>query len=182
FRAALLRAIVFMIVASPCAVVLSTMPPLLAAIANAGRHGVLVKSATVMEQVGRTGAVAFDKTGTLTRGELRVTEVRPAPGQRAERLLALAAAAEHRSEHPVGRAVRAAARERGLPADGAATEFRALPGRGVRAVVDGTEVRVERAGEGAAGPAETAVQVRSEERRVGKECGWRGAAEQSQDD
>ncbi|MBB5433866.1 heavy metal translocating P-type ATPase [Nocardiopsis composta] len=159
FRAALLRAIVFMIVASPCAVVLSTMPPLLAAIANAGRHGVLVKSATVMEQVGRTGAVAFDKTGTLTRGELRVTEVRPAPGQRAERLLALAAAAEHRSEHPVGRAVRAAARERGLPADGGAADFRALPGRGVRAVVDGTEVRVERAGEGTAGPAETAVQV-----------------------
>src|SRR5690606_27586489 len=75
----LLRAMTFMIVASPCAVVLATMPPLLAAIANAGRHGVLVKSAVVMEQVGRTGAVAFDKTGTLTRGELRVTEVRPAP-------------------------------------------------------------------------------------------------------
>ena len=58
----------FMIVASPCAVVLATMPPLLASIANAGRHGVLVKSAVVMEQLGSTTQVAFDKTGTLTEG------------------------------------------------------------------------------------------------------------------
>jgi len=64
----LLRAITFMIVASPCAVVLATMPPLLSAIANAGRHGVLVKSAVVMEQLGLTDTVAFDKTGTLTEG------------------------------------------------------------------------------------------------------------------
>lgn len=65
---ALLRAMTFMIVASPCAVVLATMPPLLAAIANAGRHGVLAKSAIVMEQLGTTTRIAFDKTGTLTRG------------------------------------------------------------------------------------------------------------------
>lgn len=63
---ALLRAMTFMIVASPCAVVLATMPPLLAAIANAGRHGVLAKSAIVMEQLGTTTRIAFDKTGTLT--------------------------------------------------------------------------------------------------------------------
>jgi P-type E1-E2 ATPase len=63
FQAALLRAITFMIVASPCAVVLATMPPLLAAIANAGWHGVLVKSAVVMEETGTTGVVAFDKAG-----------------------------------------------------------------------------------------------------------------------
>lgn len=65
---ALLRAMTFMIVASPCAVVLATMPPLLAAIANAGRHGVLAKSAVVMEQLGATTKIAFDKTGTPTRG------------------------------------------------------------------------------------------------------------------
>src|SRR5260370_23427475 len=68
FQPALLRAMTFMIVASPCAVVLATMPPLLASIANAGRHGVLVKSAVVMEQAGSTTRVAFDKTGTLTEG------------------------------------------------------------------------------------------------------------------
>ncbi|MEK8110478.1 HAD-IC family P-type ATPase [Micromonospora sp. M12] len=67
-QATLLRAMTFMIVASPCAVVLATMPPLLSAIANAGRHGVLVKSAVVMEQLGATTRVAFDKTGTLTEG------------------------------------------------------------------------------------------------------------------
>lgn len=64
----LLRAMTFMIVASPCAVVLATMPPLLSAIANAGRHGVLVKSAVVMERLGQVDAVALDKTGTLTEG------------------------------------------------------------------------------------------------------------------
>lgn len=66
--ASLLRAMTFMIVASPCAVVLATMPPLLSAIANAGRHGVLVKSAVVMERLAQVDAVALDKTGTLTEG------------------------------------------------------------------------------------------------------------------
>ncbi|GAA1883708.1 hypothetical protein GCM10009814_12420 [Lapillicoccus jejuensis] len=77
---ALLRAMTFMIVASPCAVVLATMPPLLAAIASAGRRGVLVKSAVVMERLGTTTRVAFDKTGTLTRGTPRVEDVEVLPG------------------------------------------------------------------------------------------------------
>ncbi|HEY4024698.1 MAG TPA: HAD-IC family P-type ATPase, partial [Pseudonocardiaceae bacterium] len=71
---ALLRSMTFMIVASPCAVVLATMPPLLAAIANAGRHGVLAKSAVVLEQLGATTQLAFDKTGTLTRGAPELAE------------------------------------------------------------------------------------------------------------
>ena len=74
---ALLRAMTFMIVASPCAVVLATMPPLLSAIANAGRHGVLVKSAVVVEQLADTSIVALDKTGTLTCGIPRVTTIEP---------------------------------------------------------------------------------------------------------
>ncbi|MBQ1161822.1 HAD-IC family P-type ATPase, partial [Streptomyces sp. A73] len=76
----LLRAMTFMIVASPCAVVLATMPPLLSAIANAGRHGVLVKSAVVMERLGQTDAVALDKTGTLTEGAPHLADVCPLPG------------------------------------------------------------------------------------------------------
>ncbi|WP_320777133.1 HAD-IC family P-type ATPase, partial [Streptomyces sp. CRN 30] len=109
---ALLRAMTFMIVASPCAVVLATMPPLLSAIANAGRHGVLVKSAVAMERLGRIDTVALDKTGTLTEGTPEVTAVRPLPGSGLDEdaLLALAAAAEVASEHPLGRAVVAAAR------------------------------------------------------------------------
>ncbi|AJE87355.1 putative cation-transporting P-type ATPase [Streptomyces albus] len=140
---ALLRAMTFMIVASPCAVVLSTMPPLLSAIANAGRHGVLAKSAVVMERLGQVDTVAFDKTGTLTEGVPQVTQVCPLPGsQLAPReLLRLAGSAEHLSEHPLARAVVAAAGERGLdllPAEG----FGSAPGRGVTATVGGHTVTV----------------------------------------
>ncbi|MFI7402214.1 heavy metal translocating P-type ATPase [Streptomyces sp. NPDC049541] len=140
---ALLRAMTFMIVASPCAVVLATMPPLLSAIANAGRHGVLVKSAVVMERLGQVDTVALDKTGTLTEGVPRVTDVRPLPGSGMgdRELLTLAAAAEHPSEHPLARAVVAAARERELPLP-SARDFDSTPGVGVTARVDGRRVTV----------------------------------------
>ena len=137
----LLRAMTFMIVASPCAVVLATMPPLLSAIANAGRHGVLVKSAVVMEQLGRTTRVAFDKTGTLTEGVPGVVDVRPLGTFDVDGLLRLAAAAEHPSEHPLGRAVVAAATEAALDLPRAA-EFSSAPGRGVTAIVGGRRVAV----------------------------------------
>ncbi|MFJ4277096.1 heavy metal translocating P-type ATPase [Streptomyces massasporeus] len=140
---ALLRAMTFMIVASPCAVVLATMPPLLSAIANAGRHGVLVKSAVVMERLGQVDAVALDKTGTLTEGSPRVTDVRPLPGSGMDEkdLLTLAAAAERPSEHPLARAVTDAARERGLGLPDA-RDFTSAPGVGVTAVVGGRMVAV----------------------------------------
>lgn len=140
---ALLRAMTFMIVASPCAVVLATMPPLLSAIANAGRHGVLVKSAVVMERLGQVDAVALDKTGTLTEGTPRVTAVHALPGSGLtdDTLLALAAAAEHRSEHPLARAVVSAARARGLGLP-AVTDFASAPGIGVSATVGGAAVQV----------------------------------------
>lgn len=154
-RESLLRAMTFMIVASPCAVVLATMPPLLAAIANAGRHGVLVKSAVVMEQLGTTTKVAFDKTGTLTRGTPEVTEVRVLDaGCSRDELLRIAAAAERPSEHPLAAAVvRAAERaELALPP---ARDFAALPGRGVTARVDGRLVEI------GAAPAEFEVEAGS---------------------
>jgi cobalt/nickel-transporting P-type ATPase D len=134
-RSALLRAMTFMIVASPCALVLATMPPLLAAIATAGRHGVLVKSTVAMEHLATVDTVAFDKTGTLTTGRPRVVS---AP---AREVLTWAAAAEQLSEHPLGRAIVAHARTGGIDiprADG----FQALPGRGVRAVVQSRWVDV----------------------------------------
>jgi cation-transporting P-type ATPase J len=148
FQPALLRAMTFMIVASPCAVVLATMPPLLAAMANAGRHGVLVKSAVAMERAAGTGVVAFDKTGTLTEGTPRLAAVRLLPGSgvsgtvHGEReVLALAAAAENPSEHPLARAVVAAARDAGLGIQ-PATGFSALPGRGIIATVGGHRVEI----------------------------------------
>ncbi|WP_110943738.1 heavy metal translocating P-type ATPase [Streptomyces niger] len=139
--ATLLRAMTFMIVASPCAVVLATMPPLLSAIANAGRHGVLVKSAVAMERLGSVGRVAMDKTGTLTEGAPRVAAVQALSGFGEDEALAAAAAAELPSEHPLARAVVTAARDRGLrPAD--AADFSSVPGRGVRASVAGRTVEV----------------------------------------
>ncbi|XKK38638.1 cadmium-translocating P-type ATPase [Nocardiopsis sp. ARC36] len=165
FEDALLRAIVFMIVASPCAVVLSTMPPLLASIANAGRHGVLVKSATVMEGIGRTTVVAFDKTGTLTEGSPEVTDIGPVAGHDADTVLALAAAVEHYSEHPLGRAIVRAAAERDLPLE-EATGFRALPGVGVIGRVDGSTVTVER-GAADSSTTGTLVQVRRDGSLIG---------------
>ncbi|MET9921616.1 heavy metal translocating P-type ATPase [Streptomyces sp. NPDC006435] len=139
----LLRAMTFMIVASPCAVVLATMPPLLSAIANAGRHGVLIKSAVVMERLGQVDAVALDKTGTLTEGTPRLTDIRPlaGPGLTEDALLTLAAAAEHPSEHPLARAVTEAARTRGLALP-VAEDFASAPGTGVTATVDGRTVAV----------------------------------------
>ncbi|MET8729365.1 heavy metal translocating P-type ATPase [Streptomyces parvus] len=142
-QSALLRAMTFMIVASPCAVVLSTMPPLLSAIANAGRRGVLAKSAVVMERLGQIDLVALDKTGTLTEGTPRVTDIHPLPdaGLDEEGLLTLAAAAEHPSEHPLARAVVDAARQRGLHLP-EATDFSSTPGEGVTATVEGRTVQV----------------------------------------
>jgi heavy metal translocating P-type ATPase len=142
FRSTLLRAMTFMIVASPCAVVLATMPPLLAAIANAGRHGVLVKSAVVMEQLGSTTQVAFDKTGTLTEGTPRVAHIDMlGTGHTLDEILVLAAAAENPSEHPLARAVVAAATERGL-ALSSVRDFSSTPGRGVTGDVHGHAVAV----------------------------------------
>src|ERR1700728_4732414 len=143
FQPTLLRAMTFMIVASPCAVVLATMPPLLAAMANAGRHGVLVKSAVVMEQLGATTRVAFDKTGTLTEGTPRLTGIviLPGTGLAEQDILALAAAAEASAEHPPGRAVTAAARDAGL-ALARADQFTAVPGRGITALISGRRVEI----------------------------------------
>ncbi|KAF5999615.1 cadmium-translocating P-type ATPase [Streptomyces sp. WAC00263] len=153
---ALLRAMTFMIVASPCAVVLATMPPLLSAIATAGRHGVLVKSALAMERLGEIDTAALDKTGTLTEGAPEVTAVRPATGSGLDEdaLLALAAAAEHPSEHPLARAIVVAARARDLRL-APARDFTAKPGHGVTATVDGRFVTVGRPDSGLDAEADT---------------------------
>src|SRR3954454_5944130 len=142
-QGALLRAMTFMIVSSPCAIVLATMPPLLSALANASRHGVLVKSAVVMERLGTATVVALDKTGTLTDGTPAIVAVHPLPDGpcSGEDLLALAAAAEAPSEHPIGQAIVAAARELSmhlLPM----TDFRAEVGSGVSATVANRAVTV----------------------------------------
>ncbi|MGH3786460.1 MAG: heavy metal translocating P-type ATPase [Pseudonocardiaceae bacterium] len=152
----LLRAMTFMIVASPCALVLATMPPLLAAIATAGRHRVLVKSAVVMERLGTATRAVLDKTGTLTEGTPRLVAVCPVPGQDADALLALAAAAETPSEHPLARTVVAHAAQSGITVP-AVEDFHAEPGRGVTAVVGQCRVAVSSPSHGEIEPAAAAI-------------------------
>ncbi|MFV0257113.1 MAG: heavy metal translocating P-type ATPase [Acidimicrobiales bacterium] len=140
-----LRTMTFLVVASPCAVVLATMPATLSALAAAARHRVLLRGGTVLEQLAVVDLAAFDKTGTLTVGTPRVvavTVVDDEPsGLDEDRLLAVAAAAERWSEHPIGRAIVTAAGERHLTVP-TADEVELVPSRGVVATVDRARVRV----------------------------------------
>ena len=137
---ALIRTITVLVVACPHALGLAI--PLVVAIATerAARGGVLITDRQAMESMRTVDVVVFDKTGTLTKGEPAVDHVHAVDGD-SDALLALAASAEADSEHPVARAIVAAAAGRSLSIP-AATEFTATTGVGVRAVVDGRTVRV----------------------------------------
>jgi len=141
FEETFYRAMVLLVVASPCALVISTPASILSAIANAARRGVLFKGGVHLENAATIQVVAFDKTGTLTLGTPQVTDVVPTGGRSADELVALTATAESRSEHPLAQAVLREAQARGLTIGGA-DSFKALPGMGVRARVDGEEILV----------------------------------------
>jgi Zn2+/Cd2+-exporting ATPase len=137
---ALYRGITLLVVASPCALVISTPAALLSAIASGARHGALFKGGAHLETAANCTSVVFDKTGTLTEGRPAVTDVIPARGS-AEELLGLAAAAERRSDHPLARAVVAEAERRGIAVT-ADCEMRAVHGKGILAATAGQEVLV----------------------------------------
>lgn len=126
----LYRALVLLVIACPCALVISTPVTIVAALAASARHGVLIKGGIHVETPSRLRAVALDKTGTLTRGRPAVVEVVPLDGHTEADLLGLAAALEARSTHPLAQAILDAARERGI-AVVAADDVRAVPGKGV---------------------------------------------------
>lgn len=135
------RTMTFLVVASPCAVVLATMPATLSALAAAARHRVLIRGGSVLERLADLDVAAFDKTGTLTVGTPEVTLIVALDDQREADILAAAAAAERWSEHPIGRAIvaEAAGRSLDLPV---AIDVEVLAARGVRATVAGRTVRV----------------------------------------
>ena len=136
------RAITLLVVASPCALVISTPASTLSGLANAARNGILFKGSASLEDIGETRAIAFDKTGTLTYGRPALTDVIAlGNGWSEERLLRLAASAERLSEHHMAVAIVRGAEERELPL-GEAVAFRAFPGMGIAAEVDGDEVLV----------------------------------------
>lgn len=135
------RAMMLLVVASPCALVIATPAAILSAIARAARAGILFKGGLHLEQAARIQVVAFDKTGTLTTGRPGVVEILAEEDVEEEELLRLAAAAESRSEHPLAHAVIRSANERGLSFP-LAEEFQAMTGLGARAQVEGREVFV----------------------------------------
>lgn len=140
FTTSFYRGMVLLVVASPCALVISTPATVLSAIACGARHGLLFKGGVHLENLAEVKVACFDKTGTLTFGKLKVTDVVPGAGtdtaRREAELLGMAAALEQRSEHPIARAIVAAAAERGLALP-PMTHFTNLPGRGAHATVDG---------------------------------------------
>ena len=136
----IIRAVTILVVFCPCALVLATPTAIMAAIGNATRHGFLVREGDALERLAGVKVVAFDKTGTLTYGTpevVSVVSVRPELPR--QELYRLAACAEQLSEHPLGKAIVRGARAVGLTLT-AAESFRMIPGRGVRAQVDGHDL------------------------------------------
>jgi Cd2+/Zn2+-exporting ATPase len=137
--AAFYRSMTLLVVASPCALVISTPAATLSGLANAARNGVLIKGGNYLEDLGGIHTVAFDKTGTLTVGEPRLTDIVTTAGWTERELLATVAAVEALSEHPLAHAIVVAARERGLELPGV-REFESVTGRGVCGWVGGDRV------------------------------------------
>ena len=133
------RGLVLLVIACPCALVISTPVSIVAALSAAARRGVLVKGGMVLERLATVDAVAFDKTGTLTLAQMSLGVVRPQAGWSSDDVLRWAAAVEARSAHPVARAVVEGARQRRLAWSDAA-QFGSMPGLGVQAVVEGSPV------------------------------------------
>jgi len=131
------RGLTLLVIACPCAFVISTPVSVVSGITSAAKNGVLIKGGTHLEAMGEVDAVAIDKTGTLTRGELAVTDVVPAGDADEATLLRYAAALERRSEHPIATAILARAEESNAGDLPEPTSFESLTGKGVRADVDG---------------------------------------------
>jgi Cu+-exporting ATPase len=151
-------AVAVLIIACPCALGLATPTALLVGTGRGAQLGILIRGVEALESTKRIDTIVLDKTGTVTTGRMTVAEVVAEPGENADDLLRLAGAVEAASEHPLGRAIAAAAADNGaLPP---VTAFRATAGVGVRGVVDGVEVEVGRATGENPGGAGTWVEVR----------------------
>lgn len=149
------RAMAVLVAASPCALAIATPSAILSGIARAANGGVLIKGGAPLEALGGLNAIAFDKTGTLTIGEPKVVDIVAFEGADGRALLATAAAVEAFSDHPLARAIVAAAREKDLPKGPEAAEFQSLTGKGVSAMVGGELVLIGKPAmfDGESGPA-----------------------------
>lgn len=132
-------AVTILVVFCPCALVLATPTAIMAAIGQATKHGVIIKSGEALEKMGKVDTIAFDKTGTLTFGKLKVSDIIPLDGSSTSSLLSIAAAAEQLSEHPLGKAIVVEAKEKSIEIS-ACENFVMTAGRGVSAVIEGHTV------------------------------------------
>lgn len=130
------RGLVLLVIACPCALVISTPVTIVSGLHQAARSGILVKGGEFLEKAGGVRCVALDKTGTLTTGAMQVVAIDAFNGASEEKVLGLAAALERHSEHPLARAVTAAAAERNAPADATAAAT-AIRGLGMRGEING---------------------------------------------
>ena len=133
---ALARGISVLVISCPCALGLATPVAIMVGNGVGAKNGILFKTAVSLEETGRVELVVLDKTGTVTSGEPEITDIRPTEGVTETELLTLAAALEKGSEHPLAKAVLRGAREKGIDPP-PVTDFRALPGNGVTATLDG---------------------------------------------
>jgi len=137
----LYRGLAVLLIACPCALVISVPAAMASGLSAGARRGLLVKGGAALEVIGAISHIAFDKTGTLTEGRPRVTDLIPVEGRSENELLALAAAVEQGSAHPLAKAILTAASERGLSVP-PAREPSAIPGKAVQAQVAGRHVTV----------------------------------------
>ena len=135
----IVRGVTVMVVFCPCALVLATPTAIMAAIGQATKHGVIIKSGEALERMGGVDTIVFDKTGTLTCGRLAVSDVLPMTDMTPDALLVLAASAERLSEHPLGKAI--AERAKGMPLM-PVCDFKMQAGKGIQATMDGRAYRL----------------------------------------
>ncbi len=131
------KGLVLLVVACPCALVISTPVAIVSAIGNAAKNGVLIKGGTFLEIAGVLNAIAFDKTGTLTEGKPKVAQVTTFESTK-EELLSIARTIEEHSKHPIAQAINHYTQEHGIPAK-SGKEFKTIVGKGAQATIDGTE-------------------------------------------
>lgn len=144
-QVALVNAVAVLIIACPCAMGLATPTAVMVATGRGAAHGILLKSGEALESAARVDTVILDKTGTITTGKPVVTSLRTFSGFEANEVSRLAAAVERWSEHPLAHAIVSHSKEGAADATG----FRAIPGRGAEATVDGRQVLVGRGSDGA---------------------------------
>ncbi len=143
FSKGIIAAVTVLIISCPCALGLATPMAVMVGTGAASRRGILIRNAETLERVGRATHVVFDKTGTLTSGQPEVTLISPDADHTEVELLRLAASVEAPSEHPIAKAIVREAAARGLPL-AAVEDFRAVPGLGVKGLVEGRAVTVDR--------------------------------------